>query len=340
MRAALVAGACLLLAACASAPKPTTTPSPSRPADAPAGSATPAALPAESPAPVATPQVQGDHIVCVPSREHDLSDYRSGGLYAPGVRDGAPPTPVDVSGVREPTPRVEPRSRYGNRDYQVLGKSYRVMGNASGHRERGIASWYGYKFHGRTTSSMEIYDMCAFSAAHKTLPLPSYVRVTNLDNGRSVVVRVNDRGPFHAGRIIDLSYAAAARLDMTRRGTANVEIEVIESAEGTASTAGERTAATSSLGPSSAATMPALDSAALLDRDGEDRWIQAGSFADKDNAERLQARLRAAEVDEVDIDRVEVGGRTLYRVRIGPLSPRQERQTRERLRDMGIQVAR
>ncbi len=123
-------------------------------------------------------------------------------------QDGGPDAPaIDVSKIPEPVPKAEPRSRYGNREtYSVLGRTYRLLPDARGYSERGIASWYGNKFHGYMTSSFEPYDMYAFSAAHKTLPLPSYVRVTNLDNGKSVVVRVNDRGPFHENRLIDLSY--------------------------------------------------------------------------------------------------------------------------------------
>ena len=152
--------------------------------------------------------------------QEDLSkrgDYVAGGLYAPGVADSAPAGGIpDVDLIPEPEVRDEPRSRYGNRSpYKVLGKRYTVLDSAKGYDEIGIASYYGNKFHGRRTSSLEVYDMYAFTAAHKTLPLPSFARVTNLDNNRSVVVRVNDRGPFHKGRIIDLSYAAAVKLGIT-----------------------------------------------------------------------------------------------------------------------------
>lgn len=161
--------------------------------------------------------------------QEDLSkrgNYTRGGLYAPGVADSAPQGGIpDVHLIPEPEVRDEPRSRYGNRSpYQVLGKSYYVLDSAEDYDETGIASYYGNKFHGRRTSSLEVYDMYAFTAAHKTLPLPSFARVTNLDNGRSVVVRVNDRGPFHDGRVIDLSYAAAVKLGVDRAGTAQVEV--------------------------------------------------------------------------------------------------------------------
>jgi rare lipoprotein A len=164
-----------------------------------------------------------------PPAQEDLSkrgNYVAGGLYAPGVKDSAPEGGIpDVHLIPEPEVRAEPRSKYGNRSpYTVLGKRYYVRDDAEGYDETGIASYYGRKFHGRRTSSLEVYDMYAFSAAHKTLPLPSYARVTNLANGRSVVVRVNDRGPFHEGRIIDLSYAAAVKLGVDRTGTARVEV--------------------------------------------------------------------------------------------------------------------
>jgi len=123
--------------------------------------------------------------------------------------------------------RDEPRALYGNRDYTVLGKKYHVLEDPAGYVETGTASFYGQKFHGRRTSSLEVYDMYAFSAAHKTLPLPSFARVTNLANGKSVIVRVNDRGPFHDGRIIDLSYAAAVKLGVNRAGTAQVEVRAL-----------------------------------------------------------------------------------------------------------------
>jgi hypothetical protein len=125
------------------------------------------------------------------------------------VPDGPPP---DISNLPEPVPKVEPRSLYGNKSpYTVLGRTYRVLPSARGYDERGIASFYGNKFHGYKTSSLENYDMYKFTAASKTLPLPSYARVTNLQNGKSVIVRINDRGPFHEDRVIDLSYVAAVK---------------------------------------------------------------------------------------------------------------------------------
>ena len=160
----------------------------------------------------------------------DLSkrgDYVAGGLFRPGEADTVPDHIPDVDAIPEPEVRAEPRARTGNKDYSVLGKRYRVLDSAADYVEQGGASYYGNKFHGRRTSSGEVYDMYAFTAAHKTLPLPSYARVTTLDNGKSVVVKVNDRGPFHPGRVIDLSYAAAVKLGYREKGTARVEVRAL-----------------------------------------------------------------------------------------------------------------
>ncbi|MEZ8824850.1 septal ring lytic transglycosylase RlpA family protein [Vibrio amylolyticus] len=141
--------------------------------------------------------------------------------------DVAPNTPISVEHIEDAVPQYEPYSLGGNGNYTLRGNDYTIIKNAKGFTESGQASWYGKKFHGHLTSNGEIYDMYSMTAAHKTLPIPSYVKVTNTDNGKSTIVRVNDRGPFHEGRIIDLSYAAAYKLDVIKSGTANVDIEVI-----------------------------------------------------------------------------------------------------------------
>ncbi len=268
-------------------------------------------------------------------REHDESLYTAGGLYAPGVADRPPPVPVDVSNIPEPVPRREPRARYGNREtYTVLGRTYRVMDSAEGYVERGIASWYGYKFHGRHTSSRERYDMCAFTAAHKTLPLPTYVRVTNLDNGRSVVVRVNDRGPFHAGRIIDLSYAAATRLDMKRAGTARVEVRALMGpddrlyAEAPAAPSGPArplpapdAARVEALPPTPVAPVAIIPPGVPGPGDASPgptalpQVVQVGSFGDRLNAERLVRALADAGLPGAALDHAIVDERSVWRVR-------------------------
>ncbi|SDQ33241.1 rare lipoprotein A [Pseudoxanthomonas sp. CF385] len=202
------------LAACSTAPKK----SPSSPLSG--GTAT-------SPTASSRPAPGKDCSRYAPAQE-DLStrgDYKAGGLYKPGVADTTPDHVPDLDCIREPVVTAEARSRVGNKSpYTVLGKQYRVLDRVDDYVEQGTASYYGNKFHGRRTSNQEVYDMYAYSAAHKSLPLPSFARVTNLDNGKSVVVRVNDRGPFHEGRVIDLSYAAAVRLGITQRGTGRVEV--------------------------------------------------------------------------------------------------------------------
>lgn len=146
---------------------------------------------------------------------------------ASATKDGAPPGPIPVFFAKV-KPKNEPLSRYGNPDsYAVAGRTYKVMKSSGGYKIRGTASWYGTKFHHKRTSSGDNYDMYAMTAAHKTLPLPTYVKVKNLANGREAIVKVNDRGPFHSDRVIDLSYAAAAKLGVFPKGTAPVEIEAL-----------------------------------------------------------------------------------------------------------------
>lgn len=155
-----------------------------------------------------------------------LAGCSSSGRYSID-NDVAPKEPISVEHIEDAVPQYEPYSLGGNSNYTLRGNRYEIVTNAKGFTEKGQASWYGKKFHGHLTSNGEIYDMYSMTAAHKTLPIPSYVKVTNTDNGKSTVVRVNDRGPFHDGRIIDLSYAAAYKLEVVNTGTANVEIEVI-----------------------------------------------------------------------------------------------------------------
>jgi rare lipoprotein A len=211
---------------------------------------------------------------------------------APSVHTGAP----DIASVPDAVPRYEPKSRHGNPPfYDIQGKRYFVLAKSDGYVERGVASWYGPTFHGANTSMGEPYDMYGMTAAHKTLPLPAYARVTNLKNGRSVVVRINDRGPFVANRIIDLSYTAAAKLDMLREGTTLVEVRALTPA------APDTLTRTAELPP-------------------PDLYMQAGAFADQANAERLLARLRAAGVPGVSVLPPLATQSHLYRVRVGPIA--------------------
>jgi rare lipoprotein A len=235
--------------------------------------------------------------------------------------DSAPLQPPDLSRVPEAVPRAEPRSARGNPPfYEVMGKRYYVMNDGAGYRERGIASWYGTKFHGRTTSSGEPYDMYGMTAAHKTLPLPSYVRVTHRGNGRSIIVRVNDRGPFVGDRIIDLSYAAAVRLDMHNEGTALVDVE--------------------SILPGTVAEAPLVASAGAPPMQPAPVWLQVGAFSDESNAARLKSQLAGEGIrDVVMLPEGRVRQR-IYRVRIGPMSAVEEvERMLERVRALGIEDA-
>ena len=222
--------------------------------------------------------------------------------------DHGPSAPVDVSDVGNAIPKEEPRSKYGNpKNYKVLGKWYKVRKTSSGYKEKGLSSWYGKKFHGHRTSSGETYNMYAMTAAHKTLPLPSYVRVTHLKNGRSVIVKVNDRGPFHQGRIIDLSYAAAKKLGVTATGTAAVEVIALNP-----KTYNKQQGYQAKLNkPSVLSTYPAKPNFKL--------FLQIGAFKEQINAEKLKRRLSRM-FKQQQIHSNFSTEQKVFRVRIGPLS--------------------
>ena len=285
-------------------------------------------------APTPPPAQAGVPPACIQVREHRDEDYTPGGLYAPGVRDSAPEHALDISGIPEPEPRREAPSAFGNRTpYTVLGRSYHVMPSADGYVERGIASWYGQKFHGRQTSSREVYDMCSYSAAHKTLPLPSFVRVTRLDTGDSVVVRVNDRGPFHAGRIIDLSYAAAVRLGIDRAGTAQVEVRALDGARLSDAPAPPPTPTPVVRAPAaSASPSPAAPVGAGSGR----QIVQVGAYRDRDNARRIAGQLQEAGLDDVRVEEVAIDAGTVWRVRIGPVRAQSVAGVLDRLERLGF----
>ncbi|MCK7598307.1 septal ring lytic transglycosylase RlpA family protein [Microbulbifer sp. CAU 1566] len=213
----------------------------------------------------------------------------------------------------EVTPVREPIGVAGNKSpYVVNGVKYRVLKGVDGYRERGHASWYGTKFHGRKTANGEVYNMYAMSAAHKTLPLPSYAKVTNLDNGRSIIVRVNDRGPFVPGRIIDLSYTAAQKLGYIDKGVARVEVEALDPA---------------SL-PSASETLAVEKDAAArkgLPQDAsfklpENTFLQVGAYSSASQADDIRGQLAAAFGYPVSVSPVQRDGQMLYRVRIGPIA--------------------
>jgi rare lipoprotein A len=255
----------------------------------------------------------------------------------PPLAPSAPPPATSAVGP-DAVPRAEPRSRYGNPPfYEVFGKRYYVLSSSSDYVERGVASWYGPGFHKERTSMGEPYDMYAMTAAHKTLPLPAYVRVTNLQNGRSAVVRVNDRGPFVGNRIIDLSYTAAARLDMLHDGTAMVEVRSIDPAgmRDSAPVAVQPAAAPAPVAvqpaaapapvavqpaaaPAPAAVQPAAAPAPAVAARSP-LFVQAGAFADPANAERLATKLRGGGYGKIYVRNDLIAGRRMYRVRIGPV---------------------
>jgi rare lipoprotein A len=228
----------------------------------------------------------------------------------PQAQDTAPVRSIGPQDVSDAVPRADPILAVGNKSpYTVNGKRYEILENSHNYKQRGTASWYGTKFHGHETSNGEIFDLYQASAAHKTLPIPCYARVTNLDNGRSVVVRVNDRGPFHGDRLIDLSYAAAVKLGYMESGTANVEVEV-------------------------------LNIAGVDDRrgtvNGSYRYLQMGAFGSESSALRLQGELRALLTTDVSISPVESGGSMLYRVRVGPVASNDELlSVQQTLKDKG-----
>lgn len=215
------------------------------------------------------------------------------GRYAQS-HDGPPAVERDVSQIPDAVPKLEPKSRYGNpKTYHVRGKQYSVMPSSKNYRAVGFASWYGSKFQHYRTSSGEPYDMFRMTAAHRSLPLPTYVKVTNLDNGRHVIVKVNDRGPFHEKRIMDLSYAAAKKLGITAKGTGRVEIVALDPMSYQTTL------------PTEPNTIPHF-------------YIQIGAFKDRSNAQRLMHRLRYFIQNPIRLERI-AENQAVFRVKIGPL---------------------
>lgn len=212
------------------------------------------------------------------------------------AHDSAPENPeqINIAAIPNAIPRYEPRTRAGNPEsYNILGEEYTVLSSSKNHVERGIASWYGTKFHGHKTSNGETYNMYAMTAAHKTLPIPTYLQVTNMENHRSVVVRVNDRGPFHKNRIIDLSYAAAVKLGIEKSGTGFVEIRSVE--------------------PSYKAGLPApVDP-------NQEIYLQLGAFSNQDNALNLYDKLIDNELPSPRILTEKQSRSPIYKVQVGPI---------------------
>lgn len=237
---------------------------------------------------------------------------RPGGYYNDDGPDGVPP--VALEKVADAQPRAEALNAAANEPYNVFGRDYAPLHSAEGYKRQGTASWYGRKFHGQRTTSGEIYDMYAMTAAHPTLPIPSFARVTNLENHRSVVVRINDRGPYGSGRVMDVSYAAAWKLGFAETAIAPVEVEGI--ATGPAPAA-----------PAVAVARPAREEAPAVISAASDRrglFLQLGAFGSRTNAENFRIRVKRefAQVDglkgEIDISQ----RANLYRVQIGPYATR------------------
>ncbi|MFG6667437.1 septal ring lytic transglycosylase RlpA family protein [Halomonas sp. HNIBRBA4712] len=272
-----------------------------------------------------------------------------GGRYAMSG-DAYPLEPPDVSQVPDAQPRIEEPSRAGNRStYQVWGETYHVLPSASGYARQGTASWYGEKFHGYATSNGEIYDMYKMSAAHRSLPLPTFARITSMDSGNSVIVRVNDRGPFHSDREIDLSYAAAARLGILDNGTGAVRVEAIDPQQWLANRGGAAQPAPSptparpaapaqpvqAAAPAPAPRAPAAAPAPASRPSGDEIFLQIAALGSEESARELQQRLGGELLHSVRV----MSDANVHRVQVGPMAPAQEQQARAALNQAGFPQA-
>jgi rare lipoprotein A len=249
-----------------------------------------------------------------------------------------PAPPPDVLSIPDAVPRAEPRGARGNPPvYEVFGKRYYVLASSDGWVERGTASWYGPGFNAQPTSLGETYDMYAMTAAHKTLPIPCYAEVTNLRNGRKVVVRINDRGPFVGDRIIDLSYTAAAKLDMLLQGTAPVEVRVVGPGSPTGSAAPPVLPTVANPPAPLPPPVTVVNAPAAKPPGVTAMFIQAGVFSDHENARRRVEVLLAAGIELASLDEMERDAHALHRVRIGPFATVEEYDLNvRRLKALGI----
>ncbi len=290
LTAALAVSACMLLAACGSTPS-----------SAP-GDTTPSAS-------------RGEPAAKAPATRRGGAYYKDDG---PG--DNPPP---DLDRLPDAQPRAEPLHRFANRPYNVFGQDYVPATALAPFRERGLASWYGRRFHGQPTSSGEPYDMYAMTAAHPTLPIPSYARVTNAATGRSVVVRINDRGPFHKGRVMDLSYAAAYKLGYVNTGSTEVEVEqilpgelpMIAGADPVPPLPGRSGPSPLQTAPPPQAEAPAAGAAG--DGAGGGIFLQLGAFSSRDNAEGFRATVQDSMTAFAErLELLADGGR--FRLHAGP----------------------
>ncbi len=258
-----------------------------------------------------------------PAKPSPVTTSKPGAYYLDDGPGENPP--ASLESIPDAVPRVEPLHRGANRTYAVFGKTYVPNVSNEPFRQQGIGSWYGRKFHGQKTSMGETYDMYAMTAAHPTLPLPCYVRVTNPANGKSVVVRVNDRGPFHSDRVIDLSYTAAAKLDYARRGSATVIVErVFPGRLSETSAAVTPTLTITPLPLGTTAAQAVVSSPVIPEASGF--YLQLGAFGTTENAEIFRARM----MHELDWNREPIRlshKDNLVRVRMGPYATREEAET-------------
>ncbi len=314
-----------------------------KPAPKPSAATTPASSPAQP-----APSVDTGSVSVKPDGS------KPGGYYLDDGPGENPPANLDS--IPDAVPKEEPMQPRLNKPYVALGQTYRPMPTVQSYKMRGIASWYGKRFHGKKTSSGELYDMYAMTAAHTVLPLPSYAKVTNLANGRSVVVRINDRGPFKKDRIIDLSYAAAYKLGLIARGSGLVEVEAVDKHYSTKrepavhvaekTLEGKQAALTTSPDsmakdtPAEVATptvatalplasaeqtrvMPVQSAEAIESSAIQSYYVQAGAFKNEDNADNLMKRIQALEIAP-DIGISRVYNNALHRLRLGPFSAKRE----------------
>jgi rare lipoprotein A len=232
-------------------------------------------------------------------------------------RDGPPKFSVDESKIPNATPKAEARSKYGNmHTYKVFGKAYHVLPSSENYEEQGVASWYGSKFHAHRTSNGERYDMLGMTAAHKTLPLPTYVQVTNLHNGKKVIVKVNDRGPFEGKRLIDLSYVAAKKLGMLGHGTTYVDVKAIDPMNYDKNRFNAPMHTSDFYLADNRARIP---TASHLGNSTSLLYLQVGAFKNKMLAEHMKTRLHSMFSSPIKVTQLPADPRKLYRVQIGPL---------------------
>jgi len=262
---------------------------------------------------------------CSSTPQHKLESASANtsatGGYLPGDGPGAENT-VDLDAIPDAVPKNEPLHRYANRPYIALGKTYKPRTSVGNFRQRGIASWYGKKFHGQRTSSGEVYDMYAMTAAHPTLPIPSYVRVTNLANQKSVIVRINDRGPFLHDRVIDVSYAAAHKLDIIAKGSGEVEVESLVANASAVNAAAEESQKKQQPDVASAAA-PSRAALAPLESTESSVYLQLGAFKSQEGAESFMERMRN-DLGNLGKEFKMSAKDGLVRVHIGPYGSRSE----------------